>query len=472
MGSGTTAVAAVMEGRDYIGIELNAEYCEAARSRVALAEGHSATTLGKSLGNSATLGNDTRQHSATEVESDRLNSASEEGHSATTLGKSLGNSATLGNGTRQHSATEGLLPRQRVLLEYIQSRVTANGGYPLGLTSAMISDETGLSVRTVGTSRTELRRLGLIVCLDRGAEMLYSLPGGPEATGSTLAAISPSRRVAELPSDLPSDLPSAPGPGIPAGIINSSLNEDINPGLGRDPGTRQLGNAQLRCSYHPLGLQGLTKWPSLVNVARQHADVFRYCWGDDAQTGQACSWVGSANLGEIVPAGLVRKDYQATVALYEEKIRERYLQMPPPDQSRAASVSDPRKRGLEEYRERYGRLPWETPPPEPRPWDETNPHYRPDRPDPVSAWQAALGRLQLEIPHEQFHTFVRPCSGLRWEDDCLVVGATNDFAVSWLELPLHLEMATEAVSKTVGAASRVRYLSMPGTRRDDHEPSA
>ena len=35
MGSGTTAVAAVMEGRDYIGIELNAEYCEAARSRVA-----------------------------------------------------------------------------------------------------------------------------------------------------------------------------------------------------------------------------------------------------------------------------------------------------------------------------------------------------------------------------------------------------------------------------------------------------
>ena len=84
-----------------------------------------------------------------------------------------------------------------------------------------------------------------------------------------------------------------------------------------------------------------------------------------------------------------------------------------------------------------------------------------DRPDPVSAWQAALGRLQLEIPQEQFDTFLRPCSGLRWEDECLVVGAATTFAVSWLELPLHLEMAREAVAKTVGAQSNVRYMAAP-----------
>ena len=84
-----------------------------------------------------------------------------------------------------------------------------------------------------------------------------------------------------------------------------------------------------------------------------------------------------------------------------------------------------------------------------------------DRPDPVSAWQAALGRLQLEIPQEQFNTFLRPCSGLRWEGDCLVVGAATTFAVSWLELPLHLEMVREAVAKTVGVQSNVRYLAMP-----------
>ena len=96
-----------------------------------------------------------------------------------------------------------------------------------------------------------------------------------------------------------------------------------------------------------------------------------------------------------------------------------------------------------------------------------------DRPDPGSAWQAALGRLQLEIPQEQFDTFLRPCAGLRWEGDCLVVGAATTFAVSWLELPLHQEMVREAVAKTVGAQSNVRYQAKPVTPLEgSHERSA
>lgn len=35
MGSGTTGIAAVLEGRDFIGIELNAEYLEIAERRIA-----------------------------------------------------------------------------------------------------------------------------------------------------------------------------------------------------------------------------------------------------------------------------------------------------------------------------------------------------------------------------------------------------------------------------------------------------
>ena len=96
-----------------------------------------------------------------------------------------------------------------------------------------------------------------------------------------------------------------------------------------------------------------------------------------------------------------------------------------------------------------------------------------DRPDPGSAWQAALGRLQLEIPQEQFDTFLRPCAGLRWEDDCLVIGAATTFAVSWLELPLHQEMVREAVAKTVGAPSNVRYQAKPvAPLAGTHERSA
>ena len=37
MGSGTTAVAAALEGRKYIGLEISDEYCQLARQRVAQA---------------------------------------------------------------------------------------------------------------------------------------------------------------------------------------------------------------------------------------------------------------------------------------------------------------------------------------------------------------------------------------------------------------------------------------------------
>lgn len=40
MGSGTTGMAAVLEGRDFIGIELNAEYLEIAERRIAEAQAH------------------------------------------------------------------------------------------------------------------------------------------------------------------------------------------------------------------------------------------------------------------------------------------------------------------------------------------------------------------------------------------------------------------------------------------------
>jgi site-specific DNA-methyltransferase (adenine-specific) len=39
MGSGTTGVACAMEGREFIGIEKDAEYVEIARRRIAHAEG-------------------------------------------------------------------------------------------------------------------------------------------------------------------------------------------------------------------------------------------------------------------------------------------------------------------------------------------------------------------------------------------------------------------------------------------------
>ena len=75
-----------------------------------------------------------------------------------------------------------------------------------------------------------------------------------------------------------------------------------------------------------------------------------------------------------------------------------------------------------------------------------------------SVWQAVLGRLQLEMPKEHFDNFLRPCVGHDWDDDGgLIVHAASSFAVSWLELPLHLRMAQQALTETLGREARVIY---------------
>ena len=85
----------------------------------------------------------------------------------------------------------------------------------------------------------------------------------------------------------------------------------------------------------------------------------------------------------------------------------------------------------------------------------------PDFSDAASLWQAVLGRLQVEMPREQFQTFLRPCVGQGWEDGCLVVAAASAFAVSWLELPLHRAMAEEALGKALGREAAIRYRALP-----------
>ena len=93
-----------------------------------------------------------------------------------------------------------------------------------------------------------------------------------------------------------------------------------------------------------------------------------------------------------------------------------------------------------------------------------------DFPDPASVWQAVLGRLQGQIPREHFNTFLRPTQGQSWSDDDLVVVATSSFAVSWLNLPLHFSMATEALAKTLGREVKIIYRSMPAVATVEEIP--
>ena len=102
----------------------------------------------------------------------------------------------------------------------------------------------------------------------------------------------------------------------------------------------------------------------------------------------------------------------------------------------------------------------------------------PDLSDPASVWQAVLGRLQLEMPKEHFNTFLRPCVGQSWDPPtgdspasgtgpALVVAAASSFAVSWLELPLHLTMAQEALAGVLGREAAIRYEATPAVAQSD-----
>ena len=86
----------------------------------------------------------------------------------------------------------------------------------------------------------------------------------------------------------------------------------------------------------------------------------------------------------------------------------------------------------------------------------------PDFNDPASVWEAVLGRLQLEMPREHYNAFLRPCVGYEWKDGDLMVAAASSFVITWLELPLHLAMAEEALAKTLSRNSRIVYRAMPG----------
>jgi chromosomal replication initiator protein len=64
-------------------------------------------------------------------------------------------------------------------------------------------------------------------------------------------------------------------------------------------------------------------------------------------------------------------------------------------------------------------------------------------------WEAALGRLQLQVTRPSFDTWLRDTSGLSLAEQCLVVGVPTTFAAEWLERRMYglIETAVSAVSR-------------------------
>ena len=81
---------------------------------------------------------------------------------------------------------------------------------------------------------------------------------------------------------------------------------------------------------------------------------------------------------------------------------------------------------------------------------------------PRHTWEAALGRLQLQITRPSFDTWLRGTTGVAVEDGALVVAVPNQFAAEWLERRMYglIESAVLAVADGLREVS-FRVQGMP-----------
>ena len=227
VGSGSTAVAAVIEGRDYIGIDLHAGYCQSARKRVQRAR------PGVELADDDTPPvDDTPPLTPPPDDAD--------GQLTPPLTPPVDAIPPLtpppddadGQPTPPLTPPVGDTPplKERELLVYshIRSLVAGNGGYPVETNARRIATEIKRGERSVQRASTELQRYGYIVVIDRGRNALYGLPGATADDFGMTLAIQPKRSgVAEWRSG---GVYPGPGPGINQSEVTIGINRDPGPG--------------------------------------------------------------------------------------------------------------------------------------------------------------------------------------------------------------------------------------------------
>lgn len=76
-------------------------------------------------------------------------------------------------------------------------------------------------------------------------------------------------------------------------------------------------------------------------------------------------------------------------------------------------------------------------------------------------WEAALGRLQLQVTRPSFNTWLRGTVGLNVENDHLTIGVPTTFAAEWLERRMH-SLIEEAVSAVASAHVDVTFRVQSG----------
>ena len=310
MGSGTTAVAAVLEGRRYIGFENSARYCEVARERVASIDPDNGTP-----------------------------------------------SMPLPTPPSFDPSDLPARGSARAVFQYIRDAVTSNGWQPTVIKQSTISDSIGVDQRTVERSVKSLKSCAAIRVVNHGRWSSYEIISPPRTVGTDAEnpprtvgtdaenpprtvgtdaenpprtvgtdaenpprtvgtdaenpprtvgtdAENPPRTVGTDAENPPRTVPTsplatlgrAPGPGPGSTHGNS---EDSENGV-NDPGP---GPGEPLC---PAGHKTSAMW--------EHKDD-RVFWCLVAN----CSWIGSERLGDIIPPGQTPIKHNDLATAYHEK---------------------------------------------------------------------------------------------------------------------------------------------------------
>ena len=332
MGSGTTAVAALLEGRHYIGIERNADYCRKARKRILKAGREGSQPEGSQPEGSQPEGS---QPEGSQPEGSQPEGSQPEGSQPE--GSQVWDEAPVRWGSLDKTVYDHIAKLQK------GSKLQA-----VPLDQRAMAIEFGCSPRTLNGAISKLKNAGNLHILYQRGPSLYSVSSEPPRWPVRVAGGIGSVPEGSQPEG--SQNARVPGPGT--GLTNPSVNQDIKPGsrfpvsgaLECEPGTE--GNAAA-CPWHPeANLHPVTTYRNLAKIMQATGDEIRYCRGSNGR----CSWVHSRDLGTVVAEGGSRLDAQGIEAAYYD-LRSA---------AKPATSSDTRRTGyLDSYRLRHGRLPWE-----------------------------------------------------------------------------------------------------------------
>ena len=361
IGSGTTAVAAVLEGRDFIGIEQSARHVEIARQRVAEALNGAVPALPPSP-----LPADVPEF--------------------------------------EHPRFRGSV---QVVFDHVQSVLAANGWVPAVLHQANVASDLALSKITVVRAIQALKTAGAIVVHNHGRWSTYALGNGqPQPVISSISAAVTSAMSAhfEPASNPENDVTSAKN------AVTSAMSAHFEPASNPENDVTSAKNdvtSAMSAHFEPASNPE-------NDVTSAKNDVTSVIWAQNDVTPSENDVTSTPGLGP----GLIL-------------LSSRLLKYPGPGAQQLGKN------------------------------DVTSLNTGDGRISASIAWVDTARVLRQQMPPPQFEEFLAPCAGHSWAGDTLTVAAASAFAVQWLELTLHQDMADQALSTVVGSECSVAYRHLP-----------